>query len=228
MNAVLRRAAHERTALVAGMDDSTPAGAAVLHSYPEWLARMWWQELGPADARAVMAAMNQPAETALRVNTIRADPDSILGELRAAGDEVERPNAAAPLASPESLVLHGRLGALARRRLEDGALVAQARGSQAVVALLDPKPGERVLDLCAAPGIKTTAKSSPWSSIPDGPANCAGFVSGSVSSASGWSKRTLQAPTSAAATIGSSWIPPAPISVRSAPGPMQGGESRLS
>jgi 16S rRNA (cytosine967-C5)-methyltransferase len=157
VNAVLRRAAREGTALLAGIDDSTPAGAAVLHSYPEWLARMWWQELGPAEARAVMAAMNDPAETALRVNTIRADPSSILGELRAAGDDVERPSAAAPLASPESLVLRGRLGAVARERLEDGSLIAQARGSQAVVALLDPKPGERVLDLCAAPGIKTTA-----------------------------------------------------------------------
>jgi 16S rRNA (cytosine967-C5)-methyltransferase len=53
--------------------------------------------------------------------------------------------------------VRGRLGAAARGRLRDGALVAQARGSQAVVAVLDPKPGERVLDLCAAPGIKTTA-----------------------------------------------------------------------
>jgi 16S rRNA (cytosine967-C5)-methyltransferase len=157
VNAVLRRAVHERTELLAGVDDSTPEGAAVLYSYPDWLARMWWKELGPAEARAVMAAMNEPAETALRVNTIRADPSSILGELRAAGEDVERPHTAAPLALPEGLVVRGRLGAVARGRLQDGGLVAQARGSQAVVAVLDPKPGERVLDLCAAPGIKTTA-----------------------------------------------------------------------
>jgi 16S rRNA (cytosine967-C5)-methyltransferase len=157
VNAVLRRAAQEGTELLAAMDDSTPAAAAILHSYPEWLARMWWEELGPAEARAVMAAMNEPAETAVRVNTIRADPGSVLGELRAAGDDVGRPPAAAPLAPPESLVVQGRLGAGVRRGLEDGALVAQSRGSQAVVTLLDPKPGERVLDLCAAPGIKTTA-----------------------------------------------------------------------
>ena len=54
VNAVLRRAVHERAELLAGIDDSTPAGAAVLHSYPEWLARMWWKELGPAEARSVM------------------------------------------------------------------------------------------------------------------------------------------------------------------------------
>ncbi len=157
VNAVLRRAARERGELLGSLDDATPRGAALAHSYPEWLARMWWEELGPAEARALMAAMNEPAETALRVNTIRADPSSILGELRAAGDEVGRPDAPPPLATPESLIVRGRLGALARQRIGDGAVVPQARGSQAVVALLDPRPGERVLDLCSAPGIKTTA-----------------------------------------------------------------------
>ena len=157
VNAVLRRAARERGELLGSLDDTTPRGAALAHSYPEWLARMWWEELGPVQARALMAAMNEPAETALRVNTIRADPSSVLSELRAAGDEVERPSAPPPLATPESLVVRGRLGTLARQRITEGAIVPQSRGSQAVVAVLDPRPGERVLDLCAAPGIKTTA-----------------------------------------------------------------------
>jgi 16S rRNA (cytosine967-C5)-methyltransferase len=157
VNAVLRRAARERDELLGSLVDATPADAALAHSYPEWIARMWWEELGPAEARALMAAMNEPAETALRVNTLRADPSTILSELRAAGDKVERPEAPPPLATSESLVVRGRLGALANRRIAEGALAPQSRGSQAVVALLDPKPGERVLDLCAAPGIKTTA-----------------------------------------------------------------------
>jgi 16S rRNA (cytosine967-C5)-methyltransferase len=156
VNAVLRRAAREREELLGSLVDATPQDAALAHSYPEWIAQMWWEELGPAEARALMAAMNEPAETALRVNTIRADPSSILSELRAAGDEVERPNAPS-LTTSESLVVRGRLGALAHQRIAEGALVAQSRASQAVVALLDPQPGERVLDLCAAPGVKTTA-----------------------------------------------------------------------
>ncbi len=40
----------------------------------KWLARLWWEELGPEDARALMAADNEPGELALRVNTLRADP----------------------------------------------------------------------------------------------------------------------------------------------------------
>ena len=157
VNAVLRRAQLEGATLLAGVDESTPEGAAVLHSYPAWLARMWWGELGPQRARTLMAAMNGPPETALRVNTIVAEPERVLVRLRAAGERVERPDAPPPLAPPEALVVRGPLGEATRERMAAWELVAQARGSQAVVWLLDPRPDERVLDLCAAPGIKTTA-----------------------------------------------------------------------
>jgi 16S rRNA (cytosine967-C5)-methyltransferase len=156
VNAVLRRAEREGATLLAKVDESTPEGAAVLHSYPTWLARMWWAELGPDRARALMAAMNEPPETALRVNAIVAEPERILALLGAAGERVERPDAPALLAPPEALVVRGPLGDATRERMKAGELVAQARGSQAVVSLLEPRPADRVLDLCAAPGIKTT------------------------------------------------------------------------
>jgi 16S rRNA (cytosine967-C5)-methyltransferase len=156
VNAVLRRAARERAQLLSSLDDATPSGAAVAHSYPEWLARMWWEELGAAEARSLMAAMNAPAETSLRVNTLKADPDRLRAELQSAGEAVERPEAKGILAQPEALVARGPLGDDTRRRLRRGELVGQSRASQAVVAALDPLPSERVLDLCAAPGIKAT------------------------------------------------------------------------
>jgi 16S rRNA (cytosine967-C5)-methyltransferase len=157
VNAVLRRAAREREALMAALADSTPNEAAVAHSYPVWLAEMWFTELGPAAARSLMAAMNEPAETAMRANTLRADPAELARELRAAGQKLERPSGTGPLAPPEALVLAGRLIETARRRISEGELIPQSRASQGVVALLDPRPGERVLDLCAAPGVKATA-----------------------------------------------------------------------
>ncbi len=157
VNAVLRRIAGERDALLAGLGDDTPEEAALAHSFPLWLARMWWEELGAGAARSLMAAMNEPAQTALRANTLRIEPARLAAELRAAGQEVERPDAPPPLAPPEALVVRGPLTEPARRRLAAGDLVAQSRGSQAVVTALNPRPGERVLDLCAGPGIKTTA-----------------------------------------------------------------------
>jgi 16S rRNA (cytosine967-C5)-methyltransferase len=157
VNAVLRRAIRDRDELLGKLSDATAEGAAVAHSYPPWLAEMWWRELGAQEARSLMAAMNEPAETALRVNTIRAEPEALARELRSAGQEVESPSGTGPLAPVEALVVRGRLLEPTRRRMAAGDLVPQSRGSQAVVALLDLRPGERVLDLCAAPGMKATA-----------------------------------------------------------------------
>jgi 16S rRNA (cytosine967-C5)-methyltransferase len=156
VNAVLRRAAAAGGDLLAALDDDTPEGAAARHSYPGWLARMWWSELGPDGARSLMAAMNEPRESAFRVNTLKADPETSAAELRAGGDPVVH-RVSGPLWPPEAIVVEGPLTDGLRARIARGELVPQARSSQAVVATLDPRPGQRVLDLCAAPGLKTTA-----------------------------------------------------------------------
>src|SRR5215207_2653773 len=71
VNAVLRRAAGEARAIVAALPDETPQQAALRHSHPEWIADLWFSTLGPDAARALMAAGNEPAEAALRANTLR-------------------------------------------------------------------------------------------------------------------------------------------------------------
>ncbi|HXR31498.1 MAG TPA: transcription antitermination factor NusB, partial [Solirubrobacterales bacterium] len=171
-NAVLRRASREREALVASLlgDDSTPEAAAVAHSVPLWLVRMWWEELGPEDARALLAACNEPPELAFRVNTLRSDPDAVLAKLRDAGVEAQAAASGAlyaamsrkrrtgsewPLAAAEMIVVEGRTGEIVPELIAAGELTPQSRGSAAVVEVLDPQPGEQVLDLCAGPGIKT-------------------------------------------------------------------------
>jgi 16S rRNA (cytosine967-C5)-methyltransferase len=153
VNAVLRRAAAADD-LLSGLEDATPEGAAVLHSCPEWLARLWWEELGEREARSLLAAINQPTETALRVNTLKAEPEALLGELSDQG--VERPGPGL-LGPPEAIVAGEGLTDELALRIDRGELVPQSRSSQAVVSVLDPQPGEQVLDLCAAPGVKTTA-----------------------------------------------------------------------
>jgi 16S rRNA (cytosine967-C5)-methyltransferase len=158
VNAVLRRAARERAELLAALtgDDSTPEAAAVAHSAPLWLARMWWQELGPDDARSLLAACNEPAEVAYRVNDITvASRGAVISQLRAEGVEAHPAEGRWPLAASETIVVEGRTGDAVPRLVEEGMLTPQSRGSAAAVELLDPQPGEHVLDLCAGPGIKT-------------------------------------------------------------------------
>jgi 16S rRNA (cytosine967-C5)-methyltransferase len=148
VNAVLRRATREGAALLAELDDGTPEGAALKHSHPEWIARLWWDALGAEDARALLAFDNEPAELALRVNTLVADPAVVAAEIPVA---VHRdPNI------PEALVLDGRWDVHGSELWRTGAVLAQSRGAMLSARALDPQAGERVLDLCAAPGGKTT------------------------------------------------------------------------
>jgi 16S rRNA (cytosine967-C5)-methyltransferase len=172
VNAVLRRAVREREALVESLlgDDSTPEAAAVAHSAPLWLAQMWWRELGPDDARSLLAACNEPAENAFRVNTLRTDVETTLAKLRDAGVEARPAASAVPYVPmehikrtgselsavpPEMIVVEGQTGGIVPELVAAGELTPQSRGSAAVVEVLDPQPGEHILDLCAGPGIKT-------------------------------------------------------------------------
>jgi len=128
VNAVLRRVARDGFELPS---DEIVEGAAVRHSHPEWIVRLWWDWLGPDETRALLEADNRPAEFAVRVNTLVAVPG-----------ELDLPD------SPFDAASHPDFGR--------GAFVIQSTASQRVSELVDPQPGERVLDLCSAPGNKTT------------------------------------------------------------------------
>jgi 16S rRNA (cytosine967-C5)-methyltransferase len=120
-NAVLRRLADGLPGLLARLHEETPAAAALLHSYPDWVAETWWRELGADDARALMRAQNEPPERAVRTP-------------------------AGPLV----------VESIPQDWLESGYAWPQSRGSQLAGAAVGARPGERVLDLCAAPGGKAT------------------------------------------------------------------------
>jgi 16S rRNA (cytosine967-C5)-methyltransferase len=149
VNAVMRRAAREgATALLAGMSDETPQEAAVMHSHPDWLARMWWETLGAEQARALMAFDNEPGELALRANTLVTDAAALASQLPV-------PTHGDP-DLPEALVAEEPFDVHASTLWQQGAFLPQSRAAMLVGHALRPTSGERVLDLCAAPGGKST------------------------------------------------------------------------
>jgi len=148
VNAVLRRATREGAALLEDLSEQTLEQAAVKHSHPEWIARLWWEQLGASDARALMAYDNEPSEVALRVNTLLTDAPTLAGELPVATHS--DPDL------PEALVLEGPFDAHDSPAWRAGEFLAQSRAAMHVARALAPRPGERVLDLCAAPGGKST------------------------------------------------------------------------
>lgn len=151
VNAVLRRAAREGPAALAGLDDSTAAGAALAHSHPGWVADRWFGELGPDQARALMRRDNEPAESAVRANQLRADAATVVEQLAAQGVK-----ARADALAPEAVVLETAYDVHGSQLFADGLVMPQSRASMLVARAVDPRPGERLLDLCAGPGAKTT------------------------------------------------------------------------
>ncbi len=150
-NGVLRALARK------GPPFSLPSGSdlasvAVRTSHPDWIVRTFVKMFGFADATATLELDNEPPPVTLRVNRMRATTAGLTEELLAAGAEVE-PGTLVPGAL---LLRHtGDLAALAA--IADGRATPQDQASQAIVGVLDPQPGDRVLDLASAPGGKATA-----------------------------------------------------------------------
>jgi 16S rRNA (cytosine967-C5)-methyltransferase len=136
VNAVLRKVLREGVELPA---DDNPKGAAIHHSHPEWLTLLWWDWLGADETRALLAADNEPTELALRINPLAGVDVDLEGRRE-----------------DDALVVEGALDVLAHPLYAAGAITPQSRASQLVARAVDPQPGERILDLCAAPGGKTT------------------------------------------------------------------------
>ena len=128
-NAVMRRLA----AGIRELLDSLPDGP-LKESYPDWIYEAFVRDFGRDDALALMRAMNEPLETVVRL--IRGEP----------------PLGAEPTDLPDAYRVE-RVDELA---VAEGRIWPQSRGSQLAGLVVGSHEGERVLDLCAAPGGKTT------------------------------------------------------------------------
>ena len=163
VNAVLRRAAANKMD-VAGSGISDPMErAAVEFSHPRWLLERWSATLGADQAIVLAASNNQRPQNAFRVNSLRletaADRDPSLGrigvnevltQLASQGITVRRSEIV-----PEGFVASGAALAVSRPAKEN-LIYLQDEASQLVSVLAEALPGQRILDLCAAPGSKTT------------------------------------------------------------------------
>jgi 16S rRNA (cytosine967-C5)-methyltransferase len=152
-NAVLRRLAREHAAVPFPSLEDDPVGH-MTHalSLPGWLAAAWVEQFGAAEAADLARALNGVPPLTVRANRQRTSRDTLLAELR-----TRFPDARPGAYGPDALVL-GHAGAPGTDpAFRDGRFTVQDEASQLVACALGALPGERVLDVCAAPGAKATA-----------------------------------------------------------------------
>jgi 16S rRNA (cytosine967-C5)-methyltransferase len=132
-------------------DSCGVAALADYWSHPEWLINEWITYLGSRDIASVLAANNCQSPLVLRVNLLRADRDALLRTFKVQGVE------ALPTSwSPQGIVVHSQVPIERLSGYQEGFFQVQGEASQLITYLLDPHPGEKILDACAAPGGKTS------------------------------------------------------------------------
>jgi 16S rRNA (cytosine967-C5)-methyltransferase len=150
VNAVLRRAARELEVDPAQHISDPLERLAVATSHPVWLIERWTRAFGIEETEAFARANNQQAPIAFRVVTQRASEDEVIAQLRASGAKLE------PSTIAKKAWRITDDGPLFAELVAAGHIYVQDEASQMVAQVLNSQAGERVLDLCAAPGSKTT------------------------------------------------------------------------
>jgi 16S rRNA (cytosine967-C5)-methyltransferase len=123
----------------------------VKHSFPDWIVQTWLEQLPLEEVDRLLAWFNRAPKIDLRVNLLKASIEKVENALSSAGISVERiPNL------PQGLRLENSGAVTDLPGYKQGWWMIQDSSAQLVTHLLDPQPGETIIDACAAPGGKTT------------------------------------------------------------------------
>ena len=156
VNAVLRGVAREKESCRKALDAVKQSRPALGWSHPDWLVQRWATALDADALQRFLAWNNSAPTTYARVNRLRTTPQALMARWKTEG--VEATPVLVDWADPETvfaLVRHPVLETLGSFR--DGDFYVQDPSTLMAVGLLDPRPGERILDVCSAPGGKTLA-----------------------------------------------------------------------
>src|ERR1700752_4660849 len=150
VNAVLRRATREPEYDPASNISDSLERISVATSHPGWLIKRWSDSFGNEETEALAKANNEPPPIAFRVIRANAEQSALLTKLSGEGAGLESSDIAAG-----AWRVTGATKAV-RELVERGQIYIQDEASQLVAQLLDVQKGDRILDVCAAPGGKTT------------------------------------------------------------------------
>jgi len=152
VNAVLRNAGRSPEKIVyPDRQKHTAKFLALTYFHPEWLVKRWIKRLGVEAAEELCRINNLTPPLCLRTNTLKNTREELLMILEKEGVSAEPSKW-----TPEGIVCHSYPALSTLKSLRDGLFQVQDESSMLVAHVLDPKPGEFIIDTCAAPGGKST------------------------------------------------------------------------
>ncbi|MBS5926064.1 MAG: 16S rRNA (cytosine(967)-C(5))-methyltransferase RsmB [Clostridium sp.] len=120
-------------------------------SFEPWMVRMFIKQYGEHEALEILEGLNNTPKMTVRVNSIKGDYEEVYEELEEAGYNIEE-----GCICPEAISIKGGKGIENNQAFVDGKITVQDESAMLISPLLDLEEGMKVLDLCCAPGGKTT------------------------------------------------------------------------
>lgn len=124
---------------------------AYTYSFEPWLIRLFIKQYGEEDAIRILNGLNLTPKVTVRVNSLKGDFDEVFEELEEFGYNVEE-----GYICPEAISIKGGKSVENNKVFNEGKITVQDESAMLVAPLLDIAPNETILDLCSAPGGKTT------------------------------------------------------------------------
>lgn len=121
------------------------------YSYEPWFIRMMYKQYGEENGRKILSGLNATPKVTVRVNASKGDYDEVFERLEEMGYDVEE-----GYACPEAIIIKGGSSIENNELFKEGLITVQDESAMLVSPLLDLNHGDIALDLCAAPGGKTT------------------------------------------------------------------------
>ena len=152
VNGVLRRISREKETIFSYLDIPGKKGLALRYGYPRYLVSLWQESYGKEKCEEILRAQNTPAPLTIRVNTLKISVSDFCDRLSSLSIPFHR-----NVLFPEAITLEKELDPASLSGFEEGLFFVQDAAAALAVHRLGARPGEAVLDLCAAPGGKSFA-----------------------------------------------------------------------
>jgi 16S rRNA (cytosine967-C5)-methyltransferase len=151
VNGLLRNLDRKKSSISEPAFDDPVKRLATVYSHPEWVVRRWLTRFGAEQTETLLRGNNRDAPLVIRTNTLKTTRDGLKATLADQGVD-----AVATGFSEVGLEIISSPAIRSLEAYQQGLFMVQDQAAQLVSLMLSPKPGETVLDACAAPGGKTT------------------------------------------------------------------------